>query len=121
MSNQVAFFEVGGRNASGLGEFYKGLFGWNVELYGKSPAGTDFYFVEPQDGGLPGGIMQTAGEMPPSYVMFYVGVEDLQASLKKVEELGGKTVVPPMPIPNDMGQIAVFMDPEDNVIGLHSS
>ena len=29
--------------------------------------------------------------------------------------------MPPMPIPNDMGQIAVFMDPDDNVIGLHSS
>ena len=121
MPNSVAFFEIGGRDASQLGEFYKGLFGWNVQPYGKSAAGTDFHYVEPQDGGIGGGIMQTAGEMPPNYVMFYVGVEDLKAALEKVESLGGKTVVPPMPIPNDMGQIAVFMDPADNVIGLHSS
>ena len=121
MPNQVAFFEIGGRDASGLGEFYKDLFGWKVEQYGKSGAGTDFYYVEPQDGGIGGGIMQTAGEMPTNYVMFYVGVEDLKATLEKVESLGGQTVVPPMPIPNDMGHIAVFMDPQENVIGLHSN
>ena len=121
MPDQVAFFEIGGRHASELREFYKGLFGWKVEAFGQSAAGTDFFYVEPEEGGIGGGIMQTAGEMPPNYVMFYVGVDDLQASLDKVEELGGKTVVPPMPIPNDMGQIAVFMDPDDNVIGLHSS
>ena len=121
MPNPVAFFEIGGRHASELSEFYKSLFGWKVESAGQSAAGTDFFYVEPGDGGIGGGIMQTAGEMPPSYVMFYVGVEDLKATLEKVESLGGKTVVPPMPIPNDMGQIAVFMDPDDNVIGLHSN
>lgn len=121
MPNQVAFFEIGGRDASELREFYNGIFDWKVEPFGKSAAGTDFFYVEPEDGGIGGGIIQTAGEMPPSYVMFYVGVDDLKATLAKVESLGGKTVVPPMPIPNDMGQIAVFMDPEDNVIGLHSS
>ena len=120
MPNPVAYFELGGRNASELREFYKDLFGWNVEPFGKSAAGTDFFHVHPEQGGIAGGILQTSSEMPPSYVMIYVGVDDLQASLDKVESLGGKTVVPPMPIPNDMGHIAVFMDPADNVIGLHS-
>ena len=121
MPNPVAFFEIGGRQAPELTEFYSNLFGWKIESYGKSGAGTDFFYVEPQDGGIGGGIMQTAGEMPPNYVMFYVGVDDLKATLEDVESLGGKTVVPPMPIPNNMGHIAVFMDPADNVIGLHSS
>ena len=121
MPNPVAFFEIGGRDASELRDFYKGIFGWTVQPFGKSAAGTDFFHVQPQDGGIGGGIMQTAGEMPPSYVMFYVGVEDLKATLENVESLGGKTVVPPMPIPKNMGHIAVFMDPADNVIGLHSN
>ena len=80
MPDQVAFFEIGGRHASELREFYKGLFGWKVEAFGQSAAGTDFFYVEPEEGGIGGGIMQTAGEMPPNYVMFYVGVDDLQAS-----------------------------------------
>ena len=121
MPNPVAFFELGGRDASALGEIYGSLFGWTVEPFGKSAAGTDFFHVHPEQGGIAGGILETNEGMPPNYVMFYVGVDDLQASLEKVESLGGKTVVPPMPIPNNMGQIAVFMDPEDNVIGLHSS
>jgi predicted enzyme related to lactoylglutathione lyase len=121
MPNPVAYFELGGRHASELREFYRGLFGWNVEPFGQSAAGTDFFHVEPEEGGIAGGIIQTSGEMPPNYVMFYVSVDDLQASLDKVERLGGKSVVPPMPIPGGMGHIAVFMDPDDNVIGLHSS
>ena len=120
MPNPVAYFEIGGRNASGLKEFYASMFGWNVEPFGSSAAGTDYFHVEPEQGGIAGGILQTSGEMPPNYVMFYVSVDDLQASLDKAESLGGKTVVPPMPIPNDMGHIAAFMDPDDNVIGLHS-
>ena len=47
MPDQVAFFEIGGRHASELREFYKGLFGWKVEAFGQSAAGTDFFYVEP--------------------------------------------------------------------------
>lgn len=85
MPNPVAYFELGGRHASELREFYKSLFGWKVEPFGPSAAGTDFFHVEPEEGGIAGGILQTAGEMPPNYVMFYVSVDDLQASLDKVE------------------------------------
>ena len=57
--------------------------------------------------------------MPPNYVMFYVGVDDLQASLDKAESLGGKTMVLPMPMPiqGGEGHIAVFVDPAGNTIG----
>ena len=48
MPNPVAYFELGGRHASELREFYRGLFGWNVEPFGQSAAGTDFFHVEPE-------------------------------------------------------------------------
>jgi predicted enzyme related to lactoylglutathione lyase len=53
----------------------------------------------------------------PSYLTIYVLVDDLQASLDKAQSLGGKTVVPPTPIPN-VGSFALFTDPEGHVIGL---
>jgi predicted enzyme related to lactoylglutathione lyase len=46
----------------------------------------------------------------------YVEAVDLKGTLAKVEKLGGKTVMPPMqagPV-----EIAMFADPEGNVIGL---
>jgi hypothetical protein len=54
--------------------------------------------------------------MPP-YLTFYVAVDDLAAALVKAESLGGKTIVPPTPIPN-VGAFAMFEDPEGHMIGL---
>ena len=119
MPNPVAYFELGGRDAAGLSDLYANLFDWNVEQAGPSAVGTDFYYVEPSEGGIGGGIIQTDGEMPESYMMFYVSVDDIQGCLDKAESLGCVTVVPPMPIPNGMGHIAVFRDPQGNHIGLH--
>ena len=50
-------------------------------------------------------------------VAIYVQVVDLDATLKKVEELGGQTVVRPTDIPG-RPTIAQFRDPEGNTIGL---
>ena len=120
MGNPVVYFELGGRDAAGLQEFYAALFGWEINAIGAaSAAGGDYWHIQNEGEGIPGGIIQTNENMPPNYVMFYVQSEDLQASLDKAESLGGKAVVPPTDIPGGRGQIAVFMDPENNVIGLH--
>ena len=50
----------------------------------------------------------------------YVEVNDLQAYLDKAEKLGGKTIMPPTEIP-DQVTLAMFTDPEGNVIGLVKS
>ncbi len=120
MANPVAYFEIGGRDAKGLGKFYSELFGWKIEEMGvASAAGSPYWFIQGEDGGIPGGIIETNENMPPSYVMFYVQADDLQATLDKATSLGGQAVVPPTDIPGGNGQIAVFMDPDNNVIGLH--
>jgi predicted enzyme related to lactoylglutathione lyase len=51
------------------------------------------------------------------YVTFYAQVDDLAAYLAKAESLGGKTMLPPMPVPG-VGSIAMFTDPENHIIGL---
>ena len=52
-----------------------------------------------------------------SRVTIYAQVDDLQAYLDKAERLGGKTVLLPMEIP-DTVTLAMFTDPEGNLIGL---
>ena len=121
MPNPVAYFELGGRNASDLREFYTRLFDWKIKPFTPPVAVGDYFHIEPVEGGIAGGILQTTDDMPPNYVMVYVSVDDIQACLDKAESLGGKTIVPRMPIPDDMGHIAVFLDPDENVIGLHTS
>jgi predicted enzyme related to lactoylglutathione lyase len=48
-----------------------------------------------------------------------VGVEDIDAALAKVEQLGGKTVKPRQDIGGGMGFTAYFTDPEGNLMGLY--
>jgi hypothetical protein len=40
--------------------------------------------------------------------------------LTRAEELGGARIVGPMPVPN-VGEFAMFTDPEGHVIGLFST
>ena len=47
----------------------------------------------------------------------YVQVDDLESYLKKAESLGGKTVMPVTEIPGVV-TLAMFSDPEGNVIGM---
>jgi hypothetical protein len=46
-----------------------------------------------------------------------MGVDDLDATLVKAEELGGKTVVQPMPI-TGVGTFAMIQDPDGVMLGL---
>ena len=71
--------------------------------------------VAPQaEGGINCGVAQT----PDSpRVAVYVSVDDLQAYLDKVASMGGKTIMPPTEIP-DMVTMALFADPDGNVIGM---
>ena len=52
-----------------------------------------------------------------SIVTFYVHVENPAGTLAKVAALGGKTLMPPTPIPN-VGTIGLFQDPEGHCIGI---
>jgi predicted enzyme related to lactoylglutathione lyase len=111
MAHPVIHFEVGGPDATALQQYYSELFGWTIDADNPMNYGT-VSAVEP---GIAGGVGPTPDGGP--HVTFYVGTDDLQASLDKAEQLGGRTVMPPMDIP-DGPSIAHFADPQGNVIGL---
>jgi uncharacterized protein len=49
----------------------------------------------------------------------YVTVDDVDASVKLVEELGGKVLVAPMDIPNT-GRFALIQDPQGATLSIIS-
>lgn len=73
-----------------------------------------YAMVEKEESGIGGSI----GQAPDGngHVTFYVGADDPQAILDKVEQLGGKTVMPVTELPQVT--IALFADPESHVVGL---
>lgn len=113
MAAKVVHFEVLGKDAKKLQNFYGALFNWKINA--NNPM--NYGLVEARGAGSIGGGIGAGDEGASGHVTFYVEVDDLAAYLKKAEKLGGKTVVPPTEIPN-MVTFALFQDPEGNVIGL---
>jgi hypothetical protein len=111
MTYPVVHWEIGGRDAAALREFYHKAFGWDL-----TDAGPNYTLVAPADGGLGGGIMQLPEGTPP-YETFYVQVDDLDAALAELQLLGGETLVPPTEI-DTSASFALFTDPEGHPIGL---
>jgi predicted enzyme related to lactoylglutathione lyase len=110
--NPVIHWEIAAHDRKKLQQFYANLFGWTVNDNNEMNYG----LIDTAAGGINGGIMQMSPGQP-SYVTFYVGVEDPAAALARAAELGGKTILPPMPVPN-VGTVAMFLDPEGHCIGL---
>ena len=112
MTHGVVHWEIGGRDLDSLTRFYGDLFGWEAAGFDE-----DYRMVSAGDG-IGGGLMRCRGEVPP-YVTVYVSVDDLDATLARVKDLGGTPLVPPTPIPG-VGAFALFQDPEGNTIGILS-
>ncbi|MGB7623250.1 MAG: VOC family protein [Terriglobia bacterium] len=113
MAAPVVHFEIMGKDGKKLQNFYGKLFDWEIDA--NNPM--NYGLVKPgAQGGIGGGVGVTEAGAP-GYVTFYVAVPDLDACLKKVESMGGKTLVPPTEIPN-MVTFALFQDPEGNSVGI---
>jgi predicted enzyme related to lactoylglutathione lyase len=89
--------------------FYKKVVGWTTK-----PMGPDYTVFEAGGAGL-GGAMALTGEMlamhvPPCWTG-YIIVEDLDASVVKLQKLGGTVRRPAAEIPN-LGRFAVVTDPD---------
>ncbi len=111
MSHPVVHWEIAAKDAKKMQVFYKDLFEWHVDA--NNPWNYGLVDTHSQ-GGINGGIGPAEGA---GRVSIYVQVKDLQASLAKAESLGGKTVMPPTEIP-DAVTMALFSDPEGNIVGL---
>lgn len=93
-------------------EFYGELLGWTFTetktIYGNP------YLVIHREGTMVGGMMLKDGNVPDDVIPCwdpYVAVDDVEASAKRVEELGGEVILPPTDIPK-VGRFCVIKDPQ---------
>jgi predicted enzyme related to lactoylglutathione lyase len=110
----VAWFEVTGKDGPALQRFYGSLFDWQIQDSGD---GSGYGLVGAGDQGIGGGIGPSQ-DSSPGQVTFYVEVDNPAEYLAKAERLGGKTMAPPMELPQFGLTFAFFADPEGNVVGL---
>jgi len=119
MGQPVMHFEVIGKDGAKLRSYYGELYGWDFQTVGGP---MDYQLVDrepnlsPEGIGIGGGIGgMSDGE---GHVTFYVGVDDIKASVAKAESLGGTLRHGPDEVPGAGILIAHIADPEGHVTGM---
>jgi predicted enzyme related to lactoylglutathione lyase len=96
------------------GQFYVDVIGWRAAPVDMGPMGTYTLFGRStHEQGNAGGMMNLGPQMKgvPPHWLAYFAVTDCDASAKKVSQLGGEIVTPPMDVP-DVGRFAIVQDPQ---------
>lgn len=124
MGQPVVHFEIIGKDGEALAAFYSELFGWNIDANNEYNYGVIAREenLDHEGVGIGGGI----GAGPPGYeghVTVYVEVPDVEATLAKVESMGGKRLMGPESMTGNRGTMTLgqFADAEGHVIGVIGS
>jgi predicted enzyme related to lactoylglutathione lyase len=127
--NPVVHFELPAENKDRMVDFYSKVFGWNAQKLGPemgnyvvvSTTETDGNGRPKNPGAINGGFFEKAKEH--SHPTVVIAVDDIHASMKSVEEAGGKIIGgghkagEPDDIPG-VGLYIAFQDTEGNRIGI---
>jgi predicted enzyme related to lactoylglutathione lyase len=112
MANELVHFELPAEDTARAKQFWASLFGWT---FNESDGPVEYHMFQGQPGGA---IYRTqAGERSP---IVYFGVEDIDASLRRVTELGGFVEEGKSAIPG-IGWYARCSDTEGNRFSLFES
>ncbi len=119
MPNAIMHFEIPADDVERAKTFYKKVFGWKFESYPAGPGEDEYFMVMAKDGdnGINGGLMKR--KMPGQPFANYVTVDSIDQMLAAANASGARTALPKQEIGGGMGWIAAFLDPENNLIGLH--
>jgi predicted enzyme related to lactoylglutathione lyase len=121
MSNAVVHFEIPADDVARATKFYEKTFGWTIKAF-PMPPGEEYYSVVTRTKGAPGidgGLLKR--KMPGQPFTNYINVPSIDEVNRAVEANGGRIMVPKHEIGPNMGWISLFMDPENNMIGLHQA
>lgn len=119
--DSVIHFELPAKNPKRASDFYTKAFGWqisqwpNFEYWMVGTTASDKNGQPTSPGAINGGMGKKAGPLKAPVVTIKVG--DIDKSLAKVKELGGKVASKKSPV-GDMGFTAYFTDTEGNIVGL---
>ena len=112
MAHQVIHTEIRSQDPDATREFFASLFGWKVASEGGFP-GYTFIDTGTEDGPA---VAISPRQGAEDEVLFFVGVEDVAATLNKAEQLGGTIVQDTQTVPGT--SFGVFADAQGHKVGV---
>ncbi len=124
MKARVSHFEIPAEKVDRARKFYSEAFGWQItpvpemdyNMVGTVPSDETGRPKEP--GAINGGMMKRSSDV--KHPVITIEVDDIEDSLKKVKNLGGRVAVKRTAM-GEHGFYAYFEDPEGNLMGLFES
>lgn len=123
MQNAISWFEIPTTELERATKFYETIFKLQLAPLDLDDIKMRMFPIESQTG-VGGALVYSGGFHKPSStdgpLIYLNGNPDLQNILDRVEDAGGKIMVPKTEISPEYGYMAVIIDTEGNRIGLHS-
>jgi predicted enzyme related to lactoylglutathione lyase len=117
-ANSFCWNELATRDPQRAVAFYGAVFGWTANILDNAgaPNYTEFHL---NGRGVAGMMPMESGSFPadvPNHWMVYFAVDDCDAAVDRVKELGGTILMDPMEVPP--GKFAVIKDPQGAVFSV---
>ncbi|WP_411031922.1 VOC family protein [Spongiimicrobium sp. 3-5] len=120
MKSHISIFEIPATEISRAVDFYQTILNITIEKVDMPEMQMGIF---PYEGEIVTGVIIKGEGYKPSadgVTIYLNGGNDLQVILDKIEENGGKIMVPKTLHADESGYFAIFLDSEGNKIGLHS-
>jgi len=117
LDHTIVHFEIPAEDVEKLKKFYSAVFGWKIE---KAVGPMEYWLIQtvpvdekmtPLRPGVNGGLYKK--DRPELKPVNYFSVENIDQFIDKIKKLGGKIISPKQQVQN-VGWIAVAVDPEGN-------
>jgi predicted enzyme related to lactoylglutathione lyase len=121
-TNSLNWFEIPANDIERSKQFYESILSIEMESHEMEGTKMAFFPWTPGSGKATGALAQGENHKPSmeGTVIYINANPNMDNVLARVEEAGGKVLVPKMSI-GENGNIAFIMDTEGNNIGIHSN
>lgn len=123
MQHAISWFEIPSTDLERATLFYETIFGVKLAPLDLPNIKMRMFPIDDM-AGVGGAVVDSGGFHKPSLtdgpLIYLNGNPNLQIILDKVEQAGGRIMVPKTEISPEYGSMAVIIDTEGNRIGLHS-
>jgi len=122
--NPVVHFEMPAEDTRRMAAFYEKAFGWKTQQFGPEMGNYVLVTTAEKDvkpdavrGSINGGFFPKKPDWPAQHPSIVIGVDDIEAAMRRVDKEGGKVLGEPMQIPG-VGRYVSFFDTEGNRVSL---
>jgi predicted enzyme related to lactoylglutathione lyase len=118
--NPINWFEIPATDLERATKFYEYVFNFTLTPTDMGNIKMAFFPWAEGEAGATGSLIKAESYIPShAGSMVYFSVDDIESTLQRAEEKGGKIITPKMSI-GEHGFVGHFEDSEGNRVGLHS-